>query len=137
MPMLYAISVRENVNVNPSLLETHMYAASRCTGVQEVVALMPCVRMVNSAPVSQAMVLTLSLGANQCPDVSGNVDSMHIVTHRTGSACADLDTWEMPTSDVDTFTQFLAEGSVVKTPSVEKACVSVNLVVMATHTQIV
>lgn len=34
------------------------------------------------------------------------------------------------------FTQFLAEGSVVKTPSVEKACVSVNLVVMATHTQI-
>lgn len=35
------------------------------------------------------------------------------------------------------FTQFLAEGSVVKTPSVEKACVSVNLVVMATHTQIV
>lgn len=26
---------------------------------------MPCVRMVNSAPVSQAMVLTLSLGANQ------------------------------------------------------------------------
>lgn len=37
----------------------------QCTGVQEVVALMPCVRMVNSAPVSQAMVLTLSLGANQ------------------------------------------------------------------------
>lgn len=26
---------------------------------------MPCVRMVNSAHVSQAMVLTLSLGANQ------------------------------------------------------------------------
>lgn len=102
MPMLYAISAQENVNVNPNLLETHMYAASRCTGVQEVVALMPCVRMVNSAPVSQAMVLTLSLGANQCPDVSGNVDSMHIVTHRTGSACADLDTWEMPMSDVDT-----------------------------------
>lgn len=27
--MLYAISAQENVNVNPNLLETHMYAASR------------------------------------------------------------------------------------------------------------
>lgn len=27
--MLYAISAQENVNVNPSLLVTHMYAASR------------------------------------------------------------------------------------------------------------
>lgn len=35
------------------------------------------------------------------------------------------------------FTPFLAEENVVKTPIVEIACVSVNLVVMETHTQIV
>lgn len=35
------------------------------------------------------------------------------------------------------FTRFLAEGNVVKTLIVEIACVSVNLVVMETHTQIV
>lgn len=47
------------------VLVSNIHFFYQCTGVQEVVALMPCVRMVNSAPVSQAMVLTLSLGANQ------------------------------------------------------------------------
>lgn len=124
---------------------------NQCTAVQEGVVLMPCVRMVNSAPVSQAMVLTLWLGANQVchmrtsyffsrrfrnmlakcgdlwnqqinntwmtslelfqflkyPDVCGNVDSMHIVTHRTGNVCADPDTWAMLTWGVDIVSTYM------------------------------